>query len=709
MEFTRKNYLELFLNGQPVIASGRNSNRHTSLVEAGEHAEQHAREINAAGDYEVRIDGGLYYMVHIIDFTFQHDLDPENPPEPQAQFSLDDTAYSGNEGTDVQFFIDRTVRTDQTLTIDWAITNATTIPLSGTETFNPGDTQKNVIVAAQLIVTTENGDLTLSNPTYVSGPVAAPILGSPFTATFRVIDLDPPLTGDLFPRLAAGRIGDRDWGTGGPFTADPSEQNAMVQCHFSVINPQDIVGDSSKLGALEDWLDYVDANDPGDHLTYIYTDMTESGEGGADGAKLSSEVGPNGVLDWWVYENALAGSPVKFGTFGGSLHCNLSEWVTPDADGKIWPEWYADNTVQDKLDAVNTPGQIPRIHIYNDVSDHKVRDGVHDYNADGEDDNGDDDWNVLGTQGFESADQWRKGHRTYADRVRTNNHTTMSVIFNNAIWSGQYSGTNINNMFTGATATDPRGIHAHYADAVEGGWMEHLCTSNFPLCGMPIGRNDNEWVTGSLNEAAFGTWRLCMNAIMYLEHAIYGRKHQLCQWGTFLGSGGDDNDPRVGGNIDSTMMAHARWGLCSTLMTDAYHFCDNARTTHNMTMLFDEYGVVNTGTTGLTRGWLGDAVDDSMLVKELASGSSSVWLGVDDDGIFKREYTNGVVLVNSKNKLTDSITITVKSGANESAGELETGKWRLINGLQDPAVNTGAVVTSDLTINSADGRVLERV
>ena len=49
--FTRKAYLELYKDGVAIVASGRNSNRHISLVEAGEHAEEHAKEIGAIGEY----------------------------------------------------------------------------------------------------------------------------------------------------------------------------------------------------------------------------------------------------------------------------------------------------------------------------------------------------------------------------------------------------------------------------------------------------------------------------------------------------------------------------------------------------------------------------------------------------------------------------------------------------------------------------------
>ena len=103
-KYTRKNYMELFKDGQPVVVSGRSSNRHRTIVEAGEHAQDHADEIGSIGDYEVRIDGGLYYVVKITNIVCDASIDPPSgPPEPQAEFSLDATSYSGDENTNIQF------------------------------------------------------------------------------------------------------------------------------------------------------------------------------------------------------------------------------------------------------------------------------------------------------------------------------------------------------------------------------------------------------------------------------------------------------------------------------------------------------------------------------------------------------------------------------------------------------------------------------
>ena len=135
MEVTRKNYLELWLNNEPAVASGRSSNRHTSLVEAIEHAEEHAVEIGEPGLYEVRVDGGLFYTVNIRNVTLTVDIEYMPSPEPQARLFLDDTEYAGFENTEITFNILRDTRVDQTVEVDWAITNASVTPTSGTVRF----------------------------------------------------------------------------------------------------------------------------------------------------------------------------------------------------------------------------------------------------------------------------------------------------------------------------------------------------------------------------------------------------------------------------------------------------------------------------------------------------------------------------------------------------------------------------------------------
>jgi len=129
---------------------------------------------------------------------------------------------------------------------------------------------------------------------------------------------------------------------------------------------------------------------------------------------------------------------------------------------------------------------------------------------------------------------------------------------------------------------------------------------------------------------------------------------------------------------------------------------------YDSTPLIDETGLVNTSTTLLSKGFLGKRVGLSQSQQEDITKQSSVWRGSDNNGIFKAEFDNGLVLVNTTNA-TGFITIPVFSGADENNGELEAGKWTRFQGFQDPSHNNGQAVNIALTINSGDAYILLRV
>jgi len=510
-----------------------------------------------------------------------------------------------------------------------------------------------------------------------------------------------------YPRVGVYRIGTRNWGdnpdgTGNNFDVDVDERQAMGYCDFVIIGSQSTRSQGFK-DAVGDWLDWRDANSP-NCITYDYVDLQEAGDSGSATAdKLNAEVGPNGLRDWWTYEDI--DFDTKASSFPGAYHTNITTYVTPDSQGEIFPEWYA-NYVKEQYLTHNTPTNV-RVHIFNDVNDHRLRENNMDYNADGAWDYGRRDWNVGGTIGQEVAEKYREGHRIFGDRLRSD---TPGIYFtvNNSTWGMESSSESFIQTWKEAP-------HTFYDKIHDGGVIEHMThgeTNKFPFSGVVSS-------AAGIQINAFGSWRLAMN--QYLAGLMWstGPGHQIAEWSAWIAaptSGldlGEELNPLVGTNMLSDNMRVARWGICSTLMDDGYVYWKNGRRPQNSTPQHDYFGSVNTGTTGLSgTGWLGQPVDASMIEKEFVSGASSRWIGsADTDAMFKREFDNGVVLVNTNKSLSSSadITITVKVGADEDNGELESGKWKLITGAQDPSVDTGATITSNLTIGGIDGRVLERV
>lgn len=502
-----------------------------------------------------------------------------------------------------------------------------------------------------------------------------------------------------FPRVAAPRIGERSYGdnfqgTGINFEADPDEVAAMSLCHFSVINPQQQRGQGF-VAAAADWVTRSQSANS-DHIRYLYTDVQEAGfgTGSVQSDKLDDETGPTGnggtwlPNDWWVHDES--GNYVS--TFPGSTSTNITKFVTPDSNGQIYSDFYADLKKGVDLDAHNNDGAskdangILPYNVYNDVTDHRPLTSNTDYNRNNVEDRGRADWNNDGTEGKTIATAYREGHRIYFDRVRSNSPGIL-MIGNLTTWSTEYSSPN---------PDDAPPIHTFYQGMANGGWQETQTRDLNPISGV----NASGQVAG-----VFGSWRIMQNAYLYLMRHTLGPKHILNQFDYYFGR---SLNPTVGA-VGSNIMAGVRWAICSTLMDDGYVAISDASSQFNTTPHFDETGLINTSFTGLSKGWLGLSVDSSQKDLEDATKQSSVWLGSDLNGIFKREYDNGIVLVNSTKSNTGSITIPVTVGADEANGELEQGKWRRINGFQDSSHNNGQIVNSALTINSIDGYVLEKV
>lgn len=111
-----------------------------------------------------------------------------------------------------------------------------------------------------------------------------------------------------------------------------------------------------------------------------------------------------------------------------------------------------------------------------------------------------------------------------------------------------------------------------------------------------------------------------------------------------------------------------RYGFASSLMDDAYFYYSTGDKYYDVNW-FDEY--------------------DVKLGKALSSPPTSAW----QNGVYRRDFENGIALVNPKGNGTRTV-------------QLE-GSFRKISGKQAPSVNNGQTVTS-VTLNDRDGIILLR-
>jgi len=116
-----------------------------------------------------------------------------------------------------------------------------------------------------------------------------------------------------------------------------------------------------------------------------------------------------------------------------------------------------------------------------------------------------------------------------------------------------------------------------------------------------------------------------------------------------------------------------RYGLSSTLLGDGFYSFDRGDQTHRELWWYDEYNV-----------FLGKPVSP---LKNLNNNSNQI-----REGVWQREFQNGLVLNNSTNKIQ-----TIDLGA----------EFEKIRSNQDSEVNDGSIVTS-LDLNPHDGLILLR-
>jgi len=126
-----------------------------------------------------------------------------------------------------------------------------------------------------------------------------------------------------------------------------------------------------------------------------------------------------------------------------------------------------------------------------------------------------------------------------------------------------------------------------------------------------------------------------------------------------------------------------RFGLTSSLLDDGYYSFDNGDQSHRETWWYDEY-----------EAYLGQPAGEAFNIATSSSNFSDGPLrqSFSEAGVWRRDFKNGLVLVNSSGK--------------EQYVDLG-GEYEKLNGDQDPSVNDGSFI-SDLDLAPQDGVILLR-
>lgn len=154
------------------------------------------------------------------------------------------------------------------------------------------------------------------------------------------------------------------------------------------------------------------------------------------------------------------------------------------------------------------------------------------------------------------------------------------------------------------------------------------------------------------SEETWGGWNAMMRAYRKIMAATASPKYVICM------QGGSVTDYQA-----------ARYGIASCSMDNGYHmFSNNSDWLHDV-VHFDEY--------------------DAKLGEPTQSPPTSAW----QSGVYRREFQNGIVLVNPKGNGSRTVNLG--------------GTFVKLSGRQAPGVNNGATVTS-VTLADRDGLILMR-
>ncbi len=170
-----------------------------------------------------------------------------------------------------------------------------------------------------------------------------------------------------------------------------------------------------------------------------------------------------------------------------------------------------------------------------------------------------------------------------------------------------------------------------------------------------------------------------LNGVMYENFPRYGWRQTLNQYRTFEDAGAEPNTSIVNSNtnnhVDSTDYRAMRFGLASALMGDGFYSFDDGDAHHESLWWYDEY-----------EAFLGEATGDPYRVD-----AKHNWV-FDEDGVWRRDFTHGTVLVNATNSAKTVVL---------------DGEFEHIHGTQDTKANSGRIVSA-VSIPAQDGRILLR-
>jgi len=517
-------------------------------------------------------------------------------------------------------------------------------------------------VAAESNTSTTTSDSTTTTGSSSASTVSSSPSGSGSNTTAHPLESTAPPTtgGDDFPRL--GLVS-----TAGPQKYASSFQTFAAKFHMVVIG-----------GSFENWeqnvgytkesvIQGMKSRSNVNTRVFQYVELNSLyNSGNTDKEGLLTFSRQVNAQHWWLYPSMATGAPVADPQSSQRWLVNMGPDVPVDPSTGLAPFEWAAKYVDDlfhlgRYAGTSVAPSLDGFMLDNVLIDPSCAHG----------DVGNGDWSRVGTTQSHSASS------TYS-AVMAGEKSFYSYL--NRAWPESLqlgnAGTTFGQAFSG-----------YYADAT---LTDQILTGKSPLSGVMQG-GDLEHVIGKAYSVEYYAGATAMQAWYRVAMGNFGgAKLMLFSQGNVEANG---SDPLTfDSSLNPATYSHAwqgmRYGITAALINDGYYFADSGaydEETPAMRRWFDEYDNAGAGV-----GYLGQPVRGAE-----GSPQEGAW----SNGVWRREFQNGVVLWNPKGNGARTVNV---SGLVSPSGH--TG-LKHIAGKQDPAVNNGLAAAS-VTLQDRDGVIL---
>ena len=374
------------------------------------------------------------------------------------------------------------------------------------------------------------------------------------------------------------------------------------------------------------------------------------------------------AMKWWLYPSTTAGTPVADPQSSQRWLLDVSPDVPVDPSTGLGPYEWAAKYVDDlfhlgKYTGTSAAPSLDGFFLDNVLIDPSC----------GEGNTANGDWSRIGTT------QSHNAVTTYANMM-AGQKSFYSYL--QGAWPGSEQLGNAGTTFGSAVAG--------YYSATDATLNSQVMSGTAALSGVMQGGDFEHAIGKTYSIEYYGGSLILQHWYQTAMKNFTGSKLVLFSQGNVKANGSDPLTFSSSAQPASYSPAYQgmRYGITAALMNNGYYFADvgeyDEETTTNR-LWFDEYDNAGAGV-----GYLGQPVSSSLGNPQTTAWSNGVWM---------REFTNGVVLWNPKGNGVKTVNV---ASLVSPAGR--TGLKHL-KGTQDPTVNNGAAATS-VTLQDRDGVIL---